>query len=64
MSPGTQKVISIGIATLGAALVLMMITTEGELGALPLGMVVAGAVGYVAGWARQRASRVAPRSTS
>lgn len=57
MSPKGQRVVSACIAALGAALAVMMITTEGELGALPLGLVLLGASGYLSAWMRQRSSR-------
>ena len=57
MTPRMQKAVSAAIALIGLALVVMMITMEGELGALPLGLVLLGAVGYVTGWMRQRSSR-------
>lgn len=56
MSPKMHMGLSFGIATIGAALVITMITTEGEPGALPLGLVLIGAVGYASGWMRQRSS--------
>jgi hypothetical protein len=57
MTPKTQKIVSASIAAIGLALVAMMITMEGELGALPLGLILAGGVGYLAAWMRERASR-------
>jgi len=54
MSPKTQKTISAWIAAIGLVLVVMMITTEGELGALPLGLILLGAIGYSTGWMRAR----------
>jgi len=57
MSPKTQKTISALVAAIGLALVVMMITTEGELGALPLGLIVLGAIGYATGWLRSRPAR-------
>lgn len=56
MSPKAQRGVSSGIVAIGVALIIMMITTEGELGALPLGLVLVGAIGYVWGWMRQRSS--------
>jgi hypothetical protein len=35
----------------------MMITTEGELGALPLGLILIGGIGYITGRMRERSSR-------
>ena len=57
MKPKTQRAVSLGIGAIGLALVVMMITTEGELGALPLGLTLLGAIGYVTGWVRARSSR-------
>ena len=57
MTPKVQRAMSMGIGAIGLALVIMMITTEGELGALPLGLVLVGAIGYVTGWVRERSSR-------
>jgi preprotein translocase subunit Sss1 len=57
MTPKAQRAVSIGIGAIGLALVIMMIITEGELGALPLGLILVGAIGYVTGWLRERSSR-------
>lgn len=38
---------SLAVLVVGVALIAYMIVTEGELGALPLGVVLTGAVGYV-----------------
>ena len=57
MTPKIQRTASLVISALGLALVIMMITTEGELGALPLGLILLGVVGYVTGLARERISR-------
>lgn len=57
MTPRAQRAVSAGIGAIGLALVVMMITTEGEIGALPLGLVVVGAIGYVTGWMRGRSLR-------
>lgn len=56
MTPKVQRTVSAWIAAIGLVLVVMMITTEGELGALPLGLILLGAIGYVIGWLRQRAA--------
>lgn len=56
MTPKAQKAVSIGVGAVGLALVVMMITTEGELGALPLGLILFGVIGYVTGWVRERSS--------
>lgn len=57
MTPKAQRAVSIGVGALGMALVAVMITTEGELGALPLGLILVGVIGYVTGWMRARSSR-------
>lgn len=57
MTPKAQRAVSIGIGAIGLALVIMMIITEGELGALPLGLILVGAIGYVTGWLRERSPR-------
>jgi len=56
MTPKVHRAVSIGIGVIGVALVVMMITTEGELGALPLGLIVFGVIGYITGWVRERSS--------
>lgn len=61
MTAQMQQRWSIGVGVVGLALVAMMVTTEGEPGALPLGLVVLGIVGFASGiWRerRQRARRV------
>ena len=57
MTPRTQRTVSVWIGAVGFALVVMMITMEGELGALPLGLILLGTVGYVTGRMRGRPSR-------
>jgi len=57
MKPKIQRAVSLGIGVIGLALVIMMITTEGELGALPLGLILLVAIGYVTGRLRARSSR-------
>ena len=57
MTPKAQRTVSAWMAAIGLALVVMMITTEGELGALPLALVLLGAIGYVTGRVRERSSR-------
>ena len=59
MTPRTQRIVSVWIGAAGLALVVMMITMEGELGALPLGLILLGTVGYVTGRMRGRSSREA-----
>ena len=58
MTPIVIKKVSATIAGIGLALVVMMITMEGEMGALPLGLILVGTVGYVTGRMRERASRI------
>ena len=58
MQPKVQKAVSAVIGAIGLALVVMMITTEGEMGALPLGLMLIGAVGYVTGRMRERSVRL------
>lgn len=58
MTPDVQKTASAWIGAIGLALVVMMITTEGELGALPLGLLLVGAIGYASGWMRGRGTRI------
>ncbi|MES2858230.1 MAG: hypothetical protein V4704_03520 [Pseudomonadota bacterium] len=41
-----RKRVSVAIAAAGLALLVMMITTEGEPGALPLALLLIGAIGY------------------
>ena len=54
MTAQMQQRWSIGVGVLGLALVAMMVTTEGELGALPLGLLVLGIVGFASGLWRAR----------
>jgi hypothetical protein len=49
------KIVSLIVLAVGLALVAMMVVTEGEPGALPLGLVVLGLVGYFI--ARTRSQR-------
>ena len=58
MQPRVQKAASAMIGAIGLGLVVMMITTEGEMGALPLGLVLIGAVGYVTGRMREKSLRL------
>ena len=58
MKPKAQKAISAVIGIIGLTLLVMMITTEGEPGALPLGLVLIGAVGYVTGRLRENSLRL------
>lgn len=57
MRPKVQTTLSATIGGAGLALVVMMIMQEGEPGALPLGLVLLGAIGYATGRMRQRALR-------
>ena len=57
MQPKVQKTVSAAIGVIGLALLVMMVTTEGEPGALPLGLTLIGAVGYITGRMRERSSR-------
>jgi len=57
MTPKTQKTISAWTAALGVALLVMMITTEGELGALPLALILLGVLGYGVSWMRTRTAQ-------
>ncbi len=54
MTPKMHKTVSAWIGAAGMALVVMMVVTEGEPGALPLGLVLLGAIGYGTGWMRGR----------
>ena len=58
MTPKVQKTVSAVIGVIGLALLVMMITTEGEPGALPLGLILIGAIGYGTGRMRERSSRL------
>ena len=53
MTPKIQKTVSACIAGVGVALLVLMVTTEGEPGALPLGLVLLGAIGYLTGRMRK-----------
>jgi hypothetical protein len=58
MTPKVQKTVSAAIGAIGLALLVMMITTEGEPGAIPLALLLVSAIGYVTGRMRQRSSRL------
>lgn len=62
MTPKTLKTASLVVAALGLALLAMMVTTEGEPGALPLGLVLLGAIGYGATRRRARARSVGSKN--
>lgn len=46
--------VSASVLLAGLLLVALMIATEGELGALPLALVSAGALGFAASWRKPR----------
>ena len=53
---GTGKIVSLFVLGLGVLLAGMMIYTESEPGALPLALILAGAIGYgVTAWKSRRA---------
>lgn len=54
MKPRTQKVASLIIGAVGFVLLVMMVTVEGEPGALPLALLLIAAVGYITGQMRSR----------
>jgi preprotein translocase subunit Sss1 len=56
MKARVQRNVSALIGAIGLALVVMMIATEGEPGALPLGLILIGAVGYVTGRMREKSA--------
>jgi preprotein translocase subunit Sss1 len=56
MKARAQRSVSALIGAIGLALVVMMITTEGEPGALPLGLILIGAVGYATGRMREKSA--------
>jgi lipoprotein signal peptidase len=57
MKPKAQKILSAVVGAIGLALLIMMIATEGEPGAIPLAMLLIGAVGHISGRLRERALR-------
>ena len=57
MQPKVQKTVSAVIGAIGLALLVMMVTTEGEPGAIPLALLLMGVIGYVTGRMRERSSR-------
>jgi hypothetical protein len=57
MEPRTQKVVSLAIGAVGLVLLIMMITVEGEPGALPLALLLIAAVGYITGRMREGYSK-------
>jgi hypothetical protein len=56
MAPRTQKLLFIATGAIGVGLAVMMATTEGELGAFPLGLILLSAAGYANGWAKEHGS--------
>lgn len=57
MTPKMQRDVSAGVAGVGLVLLVLMVTTEGEPGALPLGLLLLGILGYVGGRWRERHAR-------
>ncbi len=57
MQAKVHKNASAVIGAIGLALIVMMINTEGELGALPLGLLLIGVIGYVTGRMREKPAR-------
>ena len=57
MQPKFLKSVSAAIGAVGLALLVLMVTTEGEPGALPLALLLLSAIGYVTGRMRERSSR-------
>ena len=57
MRPNVQKAASLVVGALGLALIIYMITAEGEPGALPLGLLLIATIGYGTGLLRERRSR-------
>ena len=58
MTPKSINLMSVAIGAIGLALMVMMIVTEDEPGALPLGLVLLGVIGYATGWIRGRSRRI------
>ena len=56
MTPKAQRFVSVGTGAIGLALLAMMIATEGEPGALPLALILFGAIGYASSRMRERRS--------
>ena len=55
MNPRVQRGVAIGVTLIGVALLVYMVTVEGEPGALPLALVVGGIAWYLL--ARRRGRR-------
>ena len=56
MTPKVQKRVAAVIGVIGLALLVMMITTEGEPGAIPLGLILIAAIVYGTGRMRDRST--------
>jgi len=56
VAPRTQKLLFLATGVVGVGLAVMMVTTEGEPGAFPLGLILLSAAGYANGWAKARRS--------
>ena len=56
MTPKLQKKVAAVIGAVGLALLVMMITTEGEPGAIPLGLILIAAIVYGTGRMRERST--------
>lgn len=56
MAPRTQKLLFLATGAIGVGLTVMMVTTEGEPGAFPLGVILLSVAGYANGWAKERGS--------
>jgi hypothetical protein len=54
MAARTQKLLFLATGAIGLGLTAMMITTEGEPGAFPLGLIILSVAGYANGWAKER----------
>ena len=54
MKANVQKALSVVVAAIGLALLVMMVVVEGEPGASPLALILAGVVGYASGRRRGR----------
>ncbi len=58
MKPKVQKTVSLAVGVIGLALLIMMITTEGEPGAIPLALLLISAIGYMTGRMRESSSNL------
>ncbi|MBP0438504.1 hypothetical protein [Tianweitania sediminis] len=57
MRPKTLKIGSAVVGAIGLVLLLMMVTVEGEPGAIPLALLLLATAGYIAAWLRGRSSK-------